>query len=186
MSDEVPPEAASGSPGKDPKDQLDSRSDEEGLEGDHLQVVQAKLVAIDEYTRGIGFLKTIAGITAINVILGVVGIPVRIVFGLVSASIVTLFAQALGLQFGMALTVLGVGLALAMAGFYWMLGVLGLDRKRWAIYAGMSLYLLDLLPCLYFGLYLEVACHLYALHLVGSGLGGLGQLERLEAGEVPA
>jgi hypothetical protein len=50
----------------------------------------------------------------------------------------------------------------------------------------MTLYLLDAGFCLFFGFYLELACHLYALHIVGSGLGGLKQLERLEAGEVPA
>ena len=179
MRDEEPP-------GKDPKDQADSRSEEEGFEGDHLQVVQAKLVAIDEYTRGVGFLKTIAGITGLNVLLGLLGVPIRIIFGLRAAEFLAILGQVLSANFGVGAIVLGVGSALVLAGFFWVLGVLGLDRKRWPVYLAMTLYLADAGFCLFFGFYLELACHLYALHLVGSGLGGLKQLEKLEGGEVPA
>lgn len=173
-------------PGGATKDQADSRSVEEGLGGDHLQVVQAKLVALDQYSRGVGFLKTIAGITGLNVVLGLLGAPIRIVFGIQAAEILAIFGQFLGASHGAMAVAAGAAGALTIAGFFGVLGILGLDRKRWAVYLAMTLYLLDAGVCLFFGAHLELACHLYALHMVGSGLGGLKQLERLESGEAPA
>lgn len=128
----------------------------------------------------------IAGLSLINSVMYALGQNVTFVVGLGATQVVDgvagLLIEDIGPGGGKGIIlVIAVVLDLFIAGIFLLGGVLGRRRIRWAMIAGMVLYLLDGLILLVAQDYLGVLFHLVALAGLFSGLQAMGKLVKLEA-----
>ena len=93
---------------------------------------------------------------------------------------VTQIVDAVAGQVGGAGLAVGLVINVIVAAACVAFGVLGNQRKGWAIWMGMTLYALDGLLLLLFQDWLSVAFHGYALFRIYQGMGALKELEALD------
>ena len=133
---------------------------------------------------GINTFYWIAGMSAINSVVAVVGSSWRFSIGLASTLVVDGFAQVFIMDLPdltLFLRVLQVCLDLGIVLLFVLFGYLGLKNKRWAIITGMVLYALDAVLMLVFQDIIAFAFHLLFLWFLWSGLQALNQFNRLVA-----
>ena len=148
-----------------------------------LQEQIAAKVAVEQRLKGsVSWFYWIPALSLINSIIVMADGKVHFIIGLGVTTVVDGVAKqagGIGLAAGM---VINVFVAAACAGF----GVLGMRRKTWAIWLGMTLYTLDGLLLVLFQDWLSVAFHGYALYRIYQGLGAIQALEAMEPKAAPA
>jgi hypothetical protein len=118
----------------------------------------------------------IAGLSLINSIIVMAGGKMHFIVGLGVTQVVDGVAKQMGgagPAIGLVINLIGAAACVAF-------GVLGNQRKAWAIWMGMVLYALDGLLLLLFQDWLSVAFHGYVLYRVYQALGAIKALESLE------
>lgn len=149
-----------------------------------LQRLQA---AIAELTRrmkgGASNFFWIAGLSAINTVLSIVGSDTRFVIGLGITQFVDGVAYYAGLEVPEAstiLTIIAVLIDLVIVGIFVLFGYFAAKGRRWAFIAGMILYAIDALLILILQDWLGLAFHVFFLFGLFGGLRALNDLQKLE------
>jgi hypothetical protein len=134
---------------------------------------------------GSGWIFIVAALSAVNTVIGLVGVDVSFLFGLGFTQLIDVFGLAMaegspGLAFVIraVATVLSLGAAAVMAIF----GFLGRRRMTWAFLVVLGGYLLDTGISLFFEDWLGALFHVAILFLIGRGAWASFQLNKLMAG----
>ena len=149
-----------------------------------ITAIQNRLKLENTAKSGISWFYWIAALSLINSGILLVNGSISFVVGLA----ITQFIDGLAMGFAkisdpsMA-TIIRMGgllINIIIAGMFALAGFLGLKRFRTAIIAGMVLYVLDGLLYLYFGEWLAVAFHVWALWSIFTGLKAINALKAEE------
>jgi hypothetical protein len=136
---------------------------------------------------GINTFYWIAGMSAINSVVAVVGSNWRFSIGLAATLVVDAFAQAFIQRLpdlALFLRVLQFCIDIGIVLLFVLFGYLGLKNKRWAIITGMVLYALDaVLMLVFFQDILAAGIHVLFLWFLWGGLQALSQFNRLVAAQ---
>lgn len=156
-----------------------------------IQVAAGFLQLKQRFHSGAAQFSIIAAFSLVNTLLIYSGSSVTFVGVLGVVKIVNFITAALVPQFGASMYAVGLTLSLVATGVFFLLGNLSKRHKGWAFSVGMALYLLDAGICAYFGLWIEVAFHLYLMTLIYDGLAAHKEILELEefgraAGQKPA
>lgn len=141
---------------------------------DQMLLLQQRLALEGQIKNGVSWFYWIAGLSAINTLVFAANGALTFAVGLGVTQVIDAFAggfaEAMAPDFGPTVSFVvrafGIGLSLAFAGVFIVLGVLGMRRHQWVVLAGMIFYGLDALVLLAFGDWLGILFH-------GLGLWGL-------------
>jgi hypothetical protein len=115
----------------------------------------------------------LAGLSVINSLIAMFDGSVSFIFGMgitqVIDAIAFYTAQDMLSQTGLIVKIIGLVLSIFISGIAFLIGYLSLKGKKWAMYTGTGLYIVDLLICLFFGLYLDAFFHLFVLIFIIRG-----------------
>lgn len=149
-----------------------------------LLLAQRKMLLLQKMKNGLNWFYWIAGLSILNTFIYFVGGQLTFVIGLAATQFVDGFTGALAADLGgtASIIVRGVGLALdiGIAVIFALAGVLGFKRQRWAVIAGMGLYLLDAILYLAFKGWLGVVFHIIGLAGLWGGLKAMMDLKKFE------
>lgn len=154
---------------------------ERALELHRLQAVSAELTR--RMKGGAANFFWIAGLSAINTVLSIVGSDTRFVIGLGLTQIVDAIAYYAGLEVPEArviLTLIAVLIDLVVIGLFALFGYFAARGRRWAFLIGMILYVIDALLMLAFQDWLGLGFHIFFLFGLFGGLRALNELKKLE------
>jgi hypothetical protein len=159
---------------------------------DPAQLIQAQKVQAlkQQLNSGAGWFFWIAGLSIINTVIYLFGSGMTFIIGLGLTQIVDGFAKNIAQE--SAANVAGLVQAaslildLVIAGVFVLYGVMGRRKVRWAMIAGMVLYVLDGVIYLAVNEWVGVAFHLLALFYLGRGLLSMNKLVALEKPVVSA
>jgi len=138
---------------------------------------------------GISNFYWIAGLSVINSVISVVGGGLHFVAGLAATEVVDAFALVFVKRMpdlALFLRVLQFCLDIGIILLFVLFGYLGLKNKRWAIIAGMVLYVLDAILMVFLQDIVAAAFHLFFLWGLWNGLQALTQFNKLVAAQPPA
>ena len=104
----------------------------------------------------------IAGLSLVNLALHYSGSNTSFVIGLAMTALAgAVFSEQ---------TIIGLGLAALIIGFYGAVGFFAQREKAWAFYLGLGLYVIDALIYVKFEDWMSVAFHAYAIFYICKGL----------------
>lgn len=118
----------------------------------------------------------IAGLSVGNTVISMSGGNIHFVLGLGMTQLVDAIAK----EIGPGATNVGLGVDIAIAGLFALLGMKAVKRGKTAFIAGMILYGLDGLLLLLFQDWFSVAVHAYALFCLFQGFRALGELNVID------
>ena len=126
---------------------------------------------------GAGWLMAVALFSVINSALVLFDAKLHFIVGLG----VTQLADGVGKVGGAAGSIAGFIVSLCAAGVFLLFWKFAREGQQWAFLAGMSLYALDGLIFLSFGLMLDFGFHVFALYSMYKGLSALNALNKLDS-----
>ena len=139
--------------------------------------LEQKLKLQSRMRSGAGWLMAVALFSVVNSGLMLANAKIHFIVGLG----VTQIADGIGKVGGAAGSVAGFIVSLCAAGVFLLFGKFAREGQRWAFLVGMSLYALDGLIFLGFGLWLDLAFHAFALFNMYKGLAALNELSKLNS-----
>ena len=149
-----------------------------------VSVLQKKMALDAKVRNGISWFYLIGILSMLNSVLLILGSNLTFVVGLAITQVVdgisTGMAQALSGSLGSFVRVMGLCLDMTIAGLFIGAGYLGNKRHKWAIYAGLVVYILDAFIFVAFSEWLAVVFHGLGIYGVINGLIALKKLEEFE------
>ena len=149
-----------------------------------ITAIQNRLKLENTIKSGISWFYWIAGLSLINSGIQLINGSISFVVGLAATQFIDGLAMGLAnLSEPPMATIIRVGgllINIGISGMFALAGFLGLKRYSAAIIAGMVLYALDGLLYLYFGEWLAVAFHAWALWSIFTGLKAINTLKAEE------
>jgi zinc transporter ZupT len=123
----------------------------------------------------------IAGLSLINSIAALSNSSWSFLAGLGITQFISGFALGLSEDMGGAVTVIALILDVFVAGFFVLLGVLGMKGHTWAFMLGLVIYALDGLIFLAFQMWFPLAFHVFVVYCLYKGFAANRKLKLLEA-----
>ena len=124
----------------------------------------------------------LAGLSVINSIIALFNGSISFVFGLgltqVIDAVAFYAAEELPSETATIIKIIGLVLSFFIAGIAFLIGYFGLKGKKWILTVGTVLYVIDLLICLFFGLYWDALFHLFVLFFIIRGIRAFGKLQQ--------
>ena len=125
----------------------------------------------------------LAGLSAVNSIIAIFDGSLSFMFGLgitqVIDALAYYIAEDVPSETATVIKIIGLVLSFFIAGIAFLIGHFGLKGKKWILNVGTFLYVIDLLICLFFGLYLDALFHLFVLFFVIRGVRAFNKLQKL-------
>jgi hypothetical protein len=125
---------------------------------------------------GAGWMMAVALFSVVNSALMLTGAQLHFIVGLG----VTQIADGVGKVGGAAGSVVGFVVTLIAAGIFLLFWKFAREGQKWAFIVGMTLYALDGLIFLGFGLWLDLAFHAFAIFNIYKGLAALNEMNRMD------
>lgn len=139
--------------------------------------MEQKLKLQARMRSGAGWLMAVAIFSVVNSALMMTNAKIHFIVGLG----VTQIVDGMGKATGAAGTIAGFVVTLITAGVFLLFWKFAREGQKWAFLAGMTLYALDGLIFLGFGLWLDLAFHAFAIFNMYKGLQSLTAVNQLKA-----
>lgn len=144
-----------------------------GLTGQADEAAKAQLQA--KMQSGGDWFFWIAGLSVVNTLMATFQSNTRFILGLAYTEIVDAIAQRSGGGAG-----IGMAVSILIAGIFVVFGLQARKRQTWAFIVGMGLYLLDGAIYAFFGDWLPVAIHAFALYSLWGGYQALRAMQKID------
>lgn len=148
------------------------------------QTAQQKLVLEGRARNGANWFFWIAGLSILNTIIYMAGGTISFIIGLGATQFVDGVIAAMIEEYGppstTILRLLAFGIDIGLAGIFIVAGLLSRRKHRWAMIAGMSIYLLDAFIFILVADWLGLIFHALALFGLWGGIKAMNALKKLE------
>jgi len=151
------------------------------------QAAQAKLVLESRARNGANWFYWIAGLSILNTIIYIFGGTISFIIGLGATQFVdgvtTGLINELGSSSTTIIRLVGFGVDIGIAGIFIVAGLLSRKHYRWAMIAGMVLYVFDALIFVWIGDWMGIIFHALALFGLYGGLKAMNGLRKLSSAQ---
>lgn len=152
-------------------------------DNNQMDLIQKKLKLESNLRNGVSWFFWIGALSIINSLIFLFDGSSTFIFGLAITQYIDGFASAFAEYFvdsGTIIQIIGFCLDLLFAGLFFVFGILGRKRHRWAVITGLILYVLDAILFIFVKDWLALAFHGFAIWGLCSGLRALNQLATFE------